>query len=542
MAYAPEQWADFDTQTGNLPKGVPSPSRSLGYQILRWAETYIVQPDGEHAGEPWKFTKEQKRFILWMYAIDARGRWLYHSISLRRAKGWGKTPLLAALAIIEFIGPARFSHWDDNGRPVGKRVALPLVHLAAVSLDQTANTRDMIRGMLANSPAEMEYGLELGKERIQFTDGSPGRIEPVTASHRGLEGARPTFVLADETHHWLESNGGHAVYKTLDRNVGKSLSQGARLVQTTNAFNPNEDSIAQRTFDSAMAGTPGLLYDCVEGIPLTNEDLRDPEAVRAALVMAYGDSYWASIDDLVARATDPMTPTAEFFRFYLNQIAETADAWISKEVAQLVADYNLGLKPGEIISLGFDGSLYHDSTALVACRISDGALFILGLWERPDDLPASKEWEVPTHEVDDRVNEAFETYVVAWMFGDPSQWRNTIGQWAVDHKWMNRRKTEDVVHEFSPQRRRQMAEAVERLETQIRLRQDVVIADPRLLAHITHAVNWETPAGKLIRKEHKKSKRKIDAADAAVLAYAARAEAIAAGRDQVRKGAKMTSY
>ncbi|MEV6551758.1 hypothetical protein AB0M57_24010 [Streptomyces sp. NPDC051597] len=180
--------------TGNMPAGVPHPTRSLGYGIIRWAQQYIVQPDGEHAGQPWKFSPEQLRFVLWMYAIDEKGRWLYRTAALRRAKGWGKTPLLAALAIVEFIGPARFSHFDENGMPVGKRVPLPLVQIAATSLDQTANTRDMIRGMLAESPAEKEFNLDIGKGIIQFKDGRPGRIEPVTSSSRGLEGARPTFA------------------------------------------------------------------------------------------------------------------------------------------------------------------------------------------------------------------------------------------------------------------------------------------------------------------------------------------------------------
>ncbi|MFF4952857.1 hypothetical protein [Streptomyces chattanoogensis] len=196
--------------TGNMPVGVPPRSRSLGYEIMRWAERYIVQPDGEDAGHPWKFTKEQLRFLLWLYAIDDNGRWVYRTAALRRAKGWGKTPLLAAIAIIEFIGPARFSHWAAEGErcytcgnrphtglqkhPVTKRVPLPLVQIAATSLDQTANTRDMIRGMLAESPAEHEYNLDIGKGIVQFKGGRPGRIEPVTSSSRGLEGARPTFV------------------------------------------------------------------------------------------------------------------------------------------------------------------------------------------------------------------------------------------------------------------------------------------------------------------------------------------------------------
>ncbi|MFF9481403.1 hypothetical protein [Streptomyces sp. NPDC014733] len=200
--------------TGNLPTSIPARSRSLGYEIMRWAERYIVQPDGEHAGRPWSFSPEQLRFLVWLYAIDDNGRWVYRTAALRRAKGWGKTPLLAAIAIIEFIGPARFSHWAQQGEPcytcgggagkkphsgpekhpIAKRVPLPLVQIAATSLDQTANTRDMIRGMLAESPAEREFRLDIGKGIIQFKDGRPGRIEPVTSSSRGLEGARPTFA------------------------------------------------------------------------------------------------------------------------------------------------------------------------------------------------------------------------------------------------------------------------------------------------------------------------------------------------------------
>jgi hypothetical protein len=196
-------YVGWKVQTGNLPDGVPHPSETLGYQILRWCSKYIVHPDGRKAGQPWEFTKEQKRFILWAYTLkpdeeltggEEESPWLYPEVSLRRSKGWGKTPLLAALAIIEFIGPCRYAGRDENGMPIGIPVPLPLVQVAATSLDQTQQTRDMIRGMLGESDAEEAYGLEIGKEKIQFRDGRPGRIEPVASSSRGLEGHRPTFV------------------------------------------------------------------------------------------------------------------------------------------------------------------------------------------------------------------------------------------------------------------------------------------------------------------------------------------------------------
>ncbi|MFI6052786.1 hypothetical protein ACIBCO_22225 [Streptomyces violascens] len=184
-------------QTGNLP--AHEPDLTLGHHILAWAERYIVQPDGENAGTPWRFTPEQRHFILWLYALKADGGWAYTEATLRRAKGFGKTPLLAALAIIEFIGPCRWTGQIKTAKdgtliPVGKPVHLPLVQLAATSLDQTAQTMDQIRGMLAESPAEREYDLDISKTMIQFKGNRPGKITPVTSSTRGNEGARPTFA------------------------------------------------------------------------------------------------------------------------------------------------------------------------------------------------------------------------------------------------------------------------------------------------------------------------------------------------------------
>ncbi|WP_084772348.1 hypothetical protein [Nonomuraea candida] len=477
---------------------------------------------------------------MWLYAIDSRGKWLYDTACLRRAKGWGKTPLLAALAIIEFIGPARFSHFDDNGFPVGKSVGLPLIQIAATSIDQTANTRDMVRGMLANSPAEDEYEIEIGKERIQFRNGRPGRIEPVTSSSRGLEGARPSFVIGDETHHWIASNGGIGVYEVLDRNVRKTAGQGSRYIESTNAFNPNEESVAQRTYEAFLKKPDGrLLYDCVEA---DNDeiDLNDIEAVELGLRQAYGDSHWVDIQGLIDAIQDPRTSQAQAYRFYLNKIQESANQWIGRPIWDGLRDDDDPIRPGDQIAVGFDGSLYSDSTAIVGCRLRDGKLFLIHLDEDPH-IPG-RDWQVDTLLVDKRMREAFATYKVEWAFCDPSYWQNVVGQWALDTKEADR-DGRDIVFEFSPNRAKQMCEAIERLHTAAHLAEDVCHdGNPDMARHIGNAVTYEVPQGLLIRKESKRSRKKIDIAIAAVLAYEARAEAIADGRMKIRKRARLRSY
>lgn len=65
------------------------PTLSFGLQVIDWCESHLLQPDGPDAGDPFRFTAEQRAFIWRLYAVDARGRFLWTRAVLRRAKGWG---------------------------------------------------------------------------------------------------------------------------------------------------------------------------------------------------------------------------------------------------------------------------------------------------------------------------------------------------------------------------------------------------------------------------------------------------------------------
>lgn len=505
-------------QTGNIPKHVPHPTRSLGYQIIRWAEDKIRQPDGSNAGGPWRFTPEQKRYILWFYAIDDEGKWLYRTGSLRRSKGWGKSPFLAALSIIEFVGPCRFSHFDRRGMPVAVPVAAPWIQLAATAIHQVVNTLDSIRGMLVESPLVQEMNIDVGKTIIQFKDGRPGKIEPVTSNSQSLEGGRPTFAVLDETHHWNESNGGHKVARVIDRNIRKNPDGAARYVESTNAYNPAEDSVAQQTHEAAMyKGAKDILYDCVEA-PGTVTIKSTDDQIREALKISYGDSTWVDIDSILAAIRDPRTPEHDSYRFYFNQIKESIDTWIPSEVWAERAELSEPIRKGDQIAIGFDGSLYDDTTAMIGCRLTDGKLFVIGVWD-----PADNDGEVDVGAVDAAMYRAMREYRVAWVYADPYYWQDVIDRWSVAFG-------EKIVFKFPTNRIKAMAEAVERFHTATMTGQLIHDGDQVLSWHIGNALRKETTHGDILRKDKPKSKNKIDAAVAAILAYEARGDAIADGR------------
>jgi hypothetical protein len=65
------------------------PKHSLGWGVINWLAANLLQPGGPRAGKPFLPTLEQARFLVWWYAVDERGRFVYRSGLLRRLKGWG---------------------------------------------------------------------------------------------------------------------------------------------------------------------------------------------------------------------------------------------------------------------------------------------------------------------------------------------------------------------------------------------------------------------------------------------------------------------
>ncbi|GCD99853.1 terminase TerL endonuclease subunit [Embleya hyalina] len=331
------------------------------------------------------------------------------------------------------------------------------------------------------------------------------------------------FVVCDEVHHWVESNAGIYVWETLDRNVQKTAGAGSRLIETTNAFNPNEASIAQRTFDAAMEqGAKRILYDCREASG--EVDFQDREAVMAAVAEAYGDSYWVDLGGIADAIQDPRTSTAVSYRFYLNRIQENADGWMTKEHWDLCLSEADPILPGDQIAVGFDGSIRGDATGIVGCRLRDGKLFLLGLWENPRTDP---DWEVDVLAVEAAVERTFKTYRVEWMYADPPYWQEAIGRWSIE--W------EDRVFEYWTNKPTRMVNATERLRSAAAVQDVKHDGDSDIRRHVLNAVTREVPQGLLITKESPRSKKKIDLAVCSILAFEARADAIADGRMKIRR-------
>jgi hypothetical protein len=512
------------------------PEYTLGWHALSWTATYLQHG----SGRPWRYTPEQARLTLWWYALDPEtDTFLWRDGVIQRLKGWGKDPVLATWSGFEFIGPCRPSDEvaeEGNqlgipaGQPIGRQHPEAWVQLAAVSQDQTRNTMTLFPGLFTKQALE-EYRIDLGKEII-YADKGRARIEAVTSSPRALEGGRPTFTGLNETHHWLESNSGHEMAAVIERNATKSADGASRTLAGTNAFEPGEDSVAEQTrdaYESAQAGRTvdtGLFYDSLEAPPeakLTKEWLRPViEAVR-------GDSTWLNVERIVKSILDPRNPPSRSRRFWFNQVVAAEDSWMARYEWDACKVEGAALAEGEEIVMFFDGSKSDDATGLAACRMSDGLVVTLGVWQKPPNWPADTPWSVPRDDVDGVVAHTFATYRVLAFFADPGSgqdedgdlyWDTYLDRWGQEHakKLILRAVTAGPKQHAvrwdmrSKQHQEEFTAAVERARKDILERVLVHDGHRVMRTHVINARRRTNQWGITIGKEHRESARKIDLA------------------------------
>lgn len=393
---------------------------------------------------------------------------------------------------------------------------------AAVSFTQTKNTTTLFPIYFTRAAIE-EYEIDLGKTIIYGHHGAQ-RIEAVTSSPATLEGARATFVLKNETHHWLANNEGHAMDAVIDRNAAKAPDAAARALAITNAYEPGEESVAQvarEAYEDIVAGKSvdvGFLYDSLEAPP---EATLDIDTLPETLTAIRGDATWLDIPRIIQTIMDKRNPPSRSRRFWLNQIVATEDAWVTPAEWDVLADKTITVEKGELITLGFDGSITDDNDALMGCRISDGFVFTLGVWD-----PEKFGGEAPREAIDGAVQQAFGYYDVVAFFSDLHPWESYVDKWQQEHgRTLCARATAKhaIAWDMRGNQKTFTLEGAELVHNEIT--EKVVFrhdGDARVRQHVHNARRRPNNYGVSFGKEARESKRKVDALAALILARMAR--------------------
>lgn len=496
---------------------------TLGAEAAVWAESFLAWP----GGEPLRLTEDQARFLLRFYEVDATGsRYKRTRAFYGRPKGAGKSPLGAILSAIEAWGPAIPAGIDAYGLPVGRPRESPEVLIFATEESQAGNVYSPLCDLLVNGEALAEFGLDVGLSRI--VDERGGAVYPMSAAAQSKDGRRSDFVVLDESHLMFKP-ALRELASIIRRNLAK---RGGRSLEVSTAWRPGQRSVAELTWEYSIAiaegriPDSGLLFDMRSG-PVPADWANDDE-LRGCLAVAYeGCGAWIDLERLVAEARDPSVARSDVERYFLNRIVASEDAYIPFDAWQRCGG---GAVPpaGSSITLGFDGSWTDDATALVGVSMDSGTAFLVGLWEAPPTgSPEADGWEVDQREVDATIELAFTEYEVERFYADPFRWQDWLASWQDRYG--------ERVRAWYTHRDRQMADALVRLHDGVMAGLLTHADEEPLSRHVANATRRIGRNGSYsIGKPPGRPSAKIDAAMALVLAWEARADAIAKGWNRQR--------
>lgn len=521
--------------------------------VADWIEAHCPIPDGFHAGEPLELYEWQLWSTVNHYRVrpDAEVGQLATAFHYRRSQvvapqKTGKGPWSATITAAEAVGPVVFGGWAEGGEvyrcgdygcscgweyeyepgePMGQPWRTPLIQLLATSEDQVANVYRPLQSIVKNGV--LSERMRVGENFIRV--GESGRIDVVTSSAQSRLGNPITFAIQDETGLYTATNKMIRVAETQRRGLA---GMGGRALETTNAWDPSEDSVAKRTSESNAKDVFRFHPQAPASLSYSNKQER-----RRIHKFVYVGSDHVDLDAIEAEAAELMEKDpAQAERFFGNRVVSGSGSWV--DLAKWEQHANPRHVPdGSRIVLGFDGSDVDDWTAIRA-ETADGYQFTPTFG--PDGLPtiwnpADYGGQVPRLEVAAAVDELMRRYDVARMYCDPPYWETEVDQWAE-------RYGEKRVIRWSTYRPVPMYAAAERLKTDLYKRDSGFSHDgcPITTTHVGNARAAARPSNRYVLVKASDN-QKIDACVTSVICHEAACDLTAAQGWRKRKNYVYTS-
>ncbi|MFB7630681.1 hypothetical protein ACFC0M_07005 [Streptomyces sp. NPDC056149] len=509
--------------------------------VPEWIEQHCVVPDGFRKGEPFTLYDWQLWCTVQHYRVrpGAQAGQLATAFHNRRSQvvapqKTGKGPWTAGLAAAEGVGPVVFAGWArggevyicrdwgcgcgwvyeyERGEPMGRPWPTPLIQITAFSEDQTDNIFRPLQSMIRNGP--LGELMRVGEQFIRLP--GEGRIDVVTSSAQSRLGNPVTCCFQDEVGLWTAENKMTRVADTQRRGLA---GMGGRAIETTNAWDPSENSVAQRTAESKAKDIFRFHRKAPGSWSYANKADR-----RRIHRHVYAGSAHVDLDAIEAEAAELLeTDPAQAERFFGNRVVAGTGAWLGRDTWDARCERRV-VEAGVPVVLGFDGSDVDDWTAIRAETL-DGYQFTptYGPDARPTIWnPADYGGQVPRLEVDAAVDHLMSRYRVVRMYCDPPYWESEIDAWAD-------RFGDKVVVRWYTQRVAQMHAAAERLLTDVTKRDSTFRHDGCAITgvHVANARKAARPSDRYVLRKAAPA-QKIDAAVTSILVHEAAGDAIAAG-------------
>lgn len=327
---------------------------TLGDLWDAWVTAHCFVPDGFHRGEPLRWSDWQFYCAAQFGRIRAGLSWegiplrneafQYRRLQVIAPQKTGKGPWTATMAILQACGPAEFDGFAQegeyyacadwgcpcgfiypylDGEPKGRPHPSPLIQLTATSEDQVDNVYRPLRSMIQLGPLQNLLADRGTFVRVLGHAGGDDadRIDVVTANANTRLGNPITFAIQDETGLWTKANRMYQVATAQRRGLA---GMAGRSIETTNAYDSSENSVAQQTFESQAQDVFKFYEPPPKNLRWDNKRER-----RKILEIVYAGSPWVSIPSIEAEAAEiSETDPAQAERFFGNRITYSAGHWL----------------------------------------------------------------------------------------------------------------------------------------------------------------------------------------------------------------------
>lgn len=347
-----------------------STTPTLGYLVRAWLQWHLPSPRNERQRlelAPW-----QKSRILRWYELDEAGKRRWHRCHDEDPKGKGKSPLAAAVDIVEFRGPVVFSGfakggevydcldhacscgWGyeyEPGEPMGASwgspgLPAPWVQVVAVSEKQTGNTWAALHYFLSANDKRLEHQLRLdaGRTLVYWRDRDDAKIERVTSSAGSRTGQPITHATMDEPQEWTPALRGPELATTVLANLTK-LDGWAHFTGNAPVLGMGSVSemLGYRYDDTARAwaavDAPKVLQIRPRPSVQPTEDMTR-DRLRPLVQEVYEGTPWTPVERILDDAADRMAyPWSETLRLFLNVPGDVrvAGSWMPAELWESAA-------------------------------------------------------------------------------------------------------------------------------------------------------------------------------------------------------------
>lgn len=319
--------------------------------VPEWIEQHCVVPDGFQKGEPFDMYPWQLWCTVNHYRVrrDAERKpdrdspiraaaFTYRRSQVVGQQKIGKGPWSATVVCAEAVGPVLFLDWAAGGErydcaehgcgcgwtyryrkgePMGRPWPTPLIQLMATSEDQVANVYRPLQSMIRGGVLAERMKIREGFVRLP----NDGRIDVVTSSAQSRLGNPTTFALQDESGLYTRTNKLTAVADTQRRSLA---GMSGRAMETTNCWDPAENSTAQQTFEARVQDVFRFYRK-----PPAHLSYLDKRERRQIHRFCYAGSPHVDLDSIEAEAAELLErdPT-QAERFFGNRMVHGLGSWL----------------------------------------------------------------------------------------------------------------------------------------------------------------------------------------------------------------------